>query len=84
MGEALDRVIGEAEGRVMVATFASLISRIQQVIHAAHKHGRKVGIVAAAWWTTLTWPAKWVTCKYPTASSSRCIRPGACPRKRLC
>ncbi len=45
MGEALDRVIGEAEGRVMVATFASLISRIQQVIHAAHKHGRKVGIV---------------------------------------
>ena len=45
MSEALDRVIGEAEGRVMVATFASLISRIQQVVQAAHKHGRKVGIV---------------------------------------
>ena len=45
VGEALDRVIGEASGRVMVATFASLISRIQQVINAADKHGRKVAVV---------------------------------------
>ena len=45
VGEALDRVIGEAEGRVMVATFASLISRIQQVVNAAVKHGRKVTVV---------------------------------------
>ena len=45
MGEALDRAIGDADGRVMVATFASLISRIQQVINAAHHHNRKVGIV---------------------------------------
>ncbi len=45
VGEALDRAIGEAPGRVLVATFASLISRIQQVIDAAAKHGRKVGIV---------------------------------------
>ena len=45
VGEALDRVIGEAEGRVMVATFASLISRVQQVIDAAVKHGRKVTVV---------------------------------------
>ena len=45
MGEALDRAIGDADGRVMVATFASLISRIQQVINAAHHHNRKVSIV---------------------------------------
>jgi ribonuclease J len=45
MSEALNRAIGDAEGRVIVATFASLISRIQQVIHAAHLHQRKVGIV---------------------------------------
>src|SRR5207253_2689958 len=30
---------------VIVTTFASLISRIQQVIDAAVKHGRKVGVV---------------------------------------
>jgi len=45
VGEALDRAIGEAEGRVMVATFASLVSRVQQVVDAAEKHGRKVSIV---------------------------------------
>ena len=45
VGEALDRAIGEAPGRVLVATFASLISRIQQVIDAAAKHNRRVGIV---------------------------------------
>ncbi len=45
VGEALDRAIGAASGRVMVATFASLISRVQQVIDAAVKHGRKVTVV---------------------------------------
>ena len=45
VGEALDRAIGEAPGRVMVATFASLVSRVQQVVDAAEHHGRKVSIV---------------------------------------
>ena len=45
VGEALERAIAEAPGRVMVATFASLVSRVQQVVDAAEKHGRKVSIV---------------------------------------
>ena len=45
MADALDRAIGAAPGRVMVATFASLISRVQQVINAAERHKRKVSIV---------------------------------------
>ncbi len=45
MSDALDRAIGAAPGRVMVATFASLISRVQQVINAAERHKRKVSIV---------------------------------------
>ena len=45
VGDALDRAISEAPGRVLVATFASLISRIQQVIDAAAKHDRKVCVV---------------------------------------
>ena len=45
VGEALDRAIGDAKGRVMVATFASLISRVQQVIDAAAKHGRHVTVI---------------------------------------
>jgi ribonuclease J len=42
VGEALDRIIANAPGRVIVTTFASLIARVQQVIDAASKHGRRV------------------------------------------
>ncbi len=45
VGEALDRAIRDAPGRVLVATFASLVSRVQQVVDAAERHGRKVSIV---------------------------------------
>ena len=45
VGEALDRAIREAPGRVLVATFASLVSRVQQVVDAAARYGRKVSIV---------------------------------------
>ncbi len=45
VGEALQRIIAEAPGRVIVTTFSSLISRIQQVIDAAAKHGRYVFVI---------------------------------------
>jgi len=45
VGEALDRVIAEAPGRVIIATFSSLVSRIQQVIDSAAKHQRRVFVV---------------------------------------
>ncbi len=41
---AFDSLFQEAQGRVIVATFASLISRIQQVTDTAAKHGRKLAI----------------------------------------
>ena len=41
---AFDRVFREAKGRIMVATFASLMSRVQQVMNVARKHKRKVCI----------------------------------------
>lgn len=44
IGPAFDKVFGEAKGRVIVATFASLISRVQQVADAAAKHGRKMAL----------------------------------------
>ncbi|MBI4217035.1 MAG: ribonuclease J [Chloroflexi bacterium] len=45
VGAALERLVAEAPGRVIVATFASLISRVQQVMEAASKSGRKVAVV---------------------------------------
>ncbi len=42
IGPAFDKVFSEAKGRVLVATFASLISRVQQVADAAARHKRKL------------------------------------------
>ena len=44
VGDSLMQAIGEAPARVLVATFASLISRIQLVLDAAAAHGRKVAV----------------------------------------
>jgi len=45
VGETLDHIMADAPGRVIVTTFSSLVSRIQQVIDAAAKHQRRVFIV---------------------------------------
>jgi ribonuclease J len=42
--EAFDRVFRHASGRIIVATFASLISRIQQVAEAAKHYNRKMAV----------------------------------------
>ena len=41
----LDRVIGEAEGRVLITTFASSTHRVAMIIQLAMKHGRKIGLL---------------------------------------
>lgn len=42
--DAFEKVFREAKGRILVATFASLISRIQQVANVAQRYKRKIGI----------------------------------------
>lgn len=44
IGKNLEKLIGEADGRVIVSTFATLVSRIQQVFDAAEKTGKKVAV----------------------------------------
>ena len=44
IGPAFDKVFSEARGRIIVATFASLISRVQQVADSAVKSGRKMAL----------------------------------------
>ncbi|WP_040330758.1 ribonuclease J [Clostridium ihumii] len=44
VGETFDKIFFGAKGRIIVATFASNIHRIQQVIESASKYGRKVAI----------------------------------------
>lgn len=42
VGVEIDQVIGDAEGRVVVAAVSSNLARIQQVFDAAANHGRRV------------------------------------------
>jgi ribonuclease J len=44
VSDALDRIMSGAEGRIIIATFSSLVSRIQQVIDIATKHNRRLFI----------------------------------------
>lgn len=42
IGENLTRIFGTAKGRVIVASFASNINRVQQIINSSLSYGRKV------------------------------------------
>ncbi|MDP4001164.1 MAG: ribonuclease J [bacterium] len=42
LGDTIDRMVGDAKGRVIFATFSTLIGRVQQLIDATHKHNRKL------------------------------------------
>jgi ribonuclease J len=45
VGDTLDEVIATAKGRVIIASFASNVHRLQQAIISASRHGRKVAVV---------------------------------------
>ena len=45
IGPTLDRLFANATGRIVVASFASHVHRVQQVFDAAHAHGRRVALV---------------------------------------
>jgi ribonuclease J len=45
---AFTQVFSEAKGRILVGTFASLISRIQQVANAAQRHNRKLAFTGTS------------------------------------
>lgn len=44
VGESFERLFLKSKGRIIVATFASNVHRIQQIIDAASMHGRKVAV----------------------------------------
>ncbi|GAA0317149.1 ribonuclease J [Kineococcus aurantiacus] len=45
IGPVLEQLFGRAEHRIIVASFASHVHRVQQVLNAADAHGRKVALV---------------------------------------
>ena len=45
---AFDKVFRESKGRILIGSFASLISRMQQVANAAERHGRVLAFVGTS------------------------------------
>ena len=41
----LNRIFGQADGRIMVTTFSSSVHRVNMILDLAQKHGRKVAVV---------------------------------------
>ncbi len=44
LDDAFHQIMREAPGRLIIATFSSLISRVQQVVNVAQRHNRKIAI----------------------------------------
>jgi ribonuclease J len=44
LDDAFHQIMREAPGRLIIATFSSLISRVQQVVNVAERHNRKIAI----------------------------------------
>nr|WP_201469551.1 ribonuclease J [Microbacterium hydrocarbonoxydans] len=54
IGPVLDQVIGKAPRRVIVASFSSHVHRVQQVLDAAHAHGRRVALLGRSMLRNMT------------------------------
>jgi ribonuclease J len=54
IGDAFQEIFGQVSGRIIVSTFASNIYRIQQAIHTAARHKRKVAVVGRSMVNNLT------------------------------
>jgi ribonuclease J len=83
VGETLERIIARSEGRVIVTTFSSLISRIQQVIDAAAKHDRKVFIVGRSMTETVKMSAELGYLKVPDGIIGRLDESRSLPHKKV-
>jgi ribonuclease J len=83
VGENLDNVMANAPGRVIITTFSSLISRIQQVIDAAAKHQRRVFIVGRSMMNTTQMALKLGYLNDPKGILARLDQLKGMPRNRI-
>ncbi|NMC53810.1 MAG: ribonuclease J [Chloroflexi bacterium] len=48
INQGFEQVFNQAKGRILIASFASLISRMQQVVNIAQKYNRKIAFVGTS------------------------------------
>ena len=69
VSEAFEKVFNQAEGRIIIASFASLISRVQQAVNAAVAHNRKIAFVGTSMVENVEMAQKLDYLKIPDGSS---------------
>ena len=62
IGPALDQAFAQATRKIIVASFSSHVHRVQQVVDAAHKYGRKVVFVGRSMVRNMSSQPIWATC----------------------
>lgn len=83
VGETLNRVMAEAPGRVIVTTFSSLVSRIQQVIDAAARHQRRVFVIGRSMSDIVRMALEWGYLKAPDGILARMDELKGMPHNRV-
>ena len=83
VSDTLDRIVSEANGRVIITTFASLISRVQQVFDVAAKHGRRVFIIGRSMKEIVSMALKTGYLTAPPGTVCRLDELKALPRNRV-
>lgn len=71
INENLHEVISKAKGRIILASFSSLVSRIEQIVHYATKYNRKVFVSGRSMQNTLEIAARLRHFKVPKGSIRR-------------
>jgi ribonuclease J len=83
VSDTLERIVSEAKGRVIVTTFASLISRVQQVFDVAVKHDRRVFIIGRSMREIVSMALKTGYLNAPTSITCRLDELKTLPHNRV-
>ncbi|MHB1357601.1 MAG: ribonuclease J [Anaerolineae bacterium] len=82
--DSLQRVFGRAKGRVIVATFASLVSRMQLVLQIAAQYGRKVAIAGRSMEEAISISEKLGYINFPANTRIPITQIGNLPPQQVC
>ena len=85
IGETLDKIFSETKGRLIIATFSSLIGRIQQMVDCAVKYDRKIFISGRSMLDNIAMAMELKYLKVPQGliRQIRSLAPGQVPNHKI-